>query len=289
MIITFIGLGNMGLPMATNLIKAGFQLRAFNRSAGKREAIKALGATIFDKAEEAAKDADVVITMLSDDAAVDEINKSILPAMKKGSIHLSMSTISPASATRFEEQCKKHNVVYLASPVMGRPPAAEAKQLFILLSGATAEKGKVQPVLQAMGQRVFDFGEEVASANTVKLIMNYMIFVTTEMLSEVMLVAEKAGIQKQVLLDTMLSTIFGAPVMKNYGNLIIEEKDNLNGFATKLASKDLRLMQETALAQDLRLPLAEIIQSSLQEIINAGGGGKDISYLVTHLREKLKQ
>lgn len=275
--------------MAKNLLSAGFTVHAFNRNAQKRDALKPYGAKTFDTPEDAVKDADIVITMLSDDAAVEDVNKKILTVLKGGSIYLSMSTISSASASAFEKECKAHNVVYLASPVMGRPPAAEAKQLFILLSGSAEAKEKVQPVLQAMGQRIFDFGTDVSSANTVKLIMNYMIFVITEMLSEVMLVAEKSGIDKQVLLDTMLSTIFGAPVFKVYGGLVKEEKDNPNGFATSLASKDLRLMQETASAKQIELPLAAVIQSHLREIINAGGGSKDIAQLVTYLRQHLNK
>jgi 3-hydroxyisobutyrate dehydrogenase-like beta-hydroxyacid dehydrogenase len=88
-------------------------------------------------------------------------------------------------------------------------------------------------------------------------------------------------------LDTMTSTIFGAPVIKTYGSLVIEEKENPNGFATKLASKDLRLMLETATLHDMKLPLAEVIQTFFKEMIAQQGGDKDVSHLVTHLRESL--
>jgi 3-hydroxyisobutyrate dehydrogenase-like beta-hydroxyacid dehydrogenase len=199
-----------------------------------------------------------------------------------------MSTISPATATKLSERSENYQVKYLAAPVLGRPPAAEARQLFILLSGKTEAKEKVQPLLQSISQRVFDYGDNPASANTVKLSMNYMIFVITELLSEVMLVAEKAGIDKAALLDTMTSTVFGAPVFKIYGSLVIQEKDNPNGFATRLASKDLRLMQETAAMHKLVLPMGEIIQKHFKEMIALQGGDKDVSQLITHLRETLK-
>jgi 3-hydroxyisobutyrate dehydrogenase-like beta-hydroxyacid dehydrogenase len=287
--VAFIGLGNMGLPMAKNLLQGGFAVHAYNRSFERSNALRDTSVKIFDTAEKAVEDADVVISMLSDDHAVKEISDRIIPVMKKGSIHLSMSTVAPSTATKLSESATKNQIIYLGSPVMGRPPAAEAKQLFILLSGDSQAKTKVKPILEAMSQRVFDYGDNSASANTVKLIMNYMIFVVVEILSEVMLVAEKAGIDKKILLETMTSTIFGAPAIKTYGALIIEEKDNPKGFSTKLASKDLRLMQEAASQEQIILPLADVIQAHFKEIISNEGGHKDVSHLVTHLREALKK
>jgi 3-hydroxyisobutyrate dehydrogenase-like beta-hydroxyacid dehydrogenase len=287
MTIGFIGLGKMGLPMAKNILEAGYTVHGYNRSSAKTDILKSFGAKVFDSAEAAIEEADIVITMLSDDAAVTEVSDKILPAMKKESIHLSMSTIAPATAVHLTMASAKYKVIYLSSPVMGRPPAAQAKQLFILLSGDSAAKQKVQPVLQAMSQRVFDYGIDPSAANTVKLTMNYMIFVTIEMLSEVMLLAEKSAIDKHLLLDTMSSTLFGSPVIKTYASLIIDEKDNPNGFATRLASKDLRLMQEAASKHAMTLPLAETIQPYFKEIIAQQGGEKDVSQLVSHLRKAL--
>ncbi len=284
MIIAFIGLGNMGLPMAANIVKAGFVVHAFNRSVSKAKSLESPGVKIFNVVEDAVREADVVITMLSDDAALNEIAAKIIPAMKNGSVHLSMSTVGAATSSELSKKFEARKLYYISAPVMGRPPAAEAKQLFILLSGNAEAKAKVQPVLEAMSQRVFDYGDDPASAHTVKLMMNYMIFVVTEMLSEVMLMAEKSGIDKQVFLDTMMSTVFGSPAVKIYGGLIIQEIDNPNGFKTSLASKDLRLAQETAAANHTSLPLGEVIQKHFKEIIAAQGGDKDVTLLISHLR-----
>lgn len=286
-IIGFIGLGNMGLPMARNLVGAGFTVKAYNRSAHKGQELAALGASIVTSPQEAAKEADIVITMLSDDAAVTEVSEKILPVMKRGSIHLSMSTIAPATSSLLHETHDRSGIVYLAAPVMGRPPAAEAKQLFILLSGPDAGRHNVRPVLEAMGQRIFDFGAITPTAHTVKVMLNFMIFTTVELLSEVMLLAEKSNIDKSALLETMTSTIFGSLVVKAYGGLIVQEQDNPNGFATRLASKDLRLVQETAANVALQLPLANLVRGHLEEMISTGAGQKDVSLLIGHLREKL--
>jgi 3-hydroxyisobutyrate dehydrogenase-like beta-hydroxyacid dehydrogenase len=286
--VAFIGLGNMGLPMATNLMKEGFPLHLYNRTPEKLNGFDAANVNRFNTPEEAVKDVDVVITMLSDDAAVKEISVKMLPAMKKGAIHLSMSTISPATATLLEGTANHFGIQYLAAPVLGRPPAAEAKQLFILLSGKPGAKEKVQGIVNALGQRVFDYGDTPAAANTVKLLMNYMIFITTGMLSEVMLAAEKASIDKQALLEMMTSTVFGSPIVKNYGSMIVAEKDNPNGFATRLASKDLRLMQETAAQLNVQLPLGDVMQRHFKDMMNNGLGEKDVTTIVGFLRDNNK-
>ena len=287
MIIACIGLGNMGFPIAKNLHEGGFTVRAYNRGVAKRNAIREVGVPVASSEEDAVSDADVVITMLADDAAVSEVSGKILPAMKRDAIHLSMSTIAPATASKLAVLHEQHYVHYVAGPVLGRPPAAIAKQLFILLSGQPQAREAVKSILPAISQRVFEYGDDPATAHAVKVMVNYMIFVTTEMLSEVMLVGEKAGVKKDAFLDTLLNTVFGAPVIKIYGHLVAEEKENLNGFATRLASKDLRLMQETAALHHMTLPLAEVIQQNFRAMMDAGQGDQDVTSLVTYLREAI--
>jgi 3-hydroxyisobutyrate dehydrogenase-like beta-hydroxyacid dehydrogenase len=289
MVIACIGLGNMGFPIARNLHEGGFTVRAYNRSEEKRNAIRDAGIAVATTEVEAVKDADVVVTMLSDDAAVSEVSGKILVAMKRDAVHMSMSTIAPATASKLAVLHEQHHVHYVAAPVLGRPPAAAAKQLFILLSGHVKGREAVKPLLPAISQRFFEYGDDAATAHAVKVMINYMIFVVTEMLSEVMLVGEQLGVKKDAFLETLAATVFGAPVIKIYGNLIAEEKENLNGFATRLASKDLRLMQETAALHHLTLPLAEVIQENFQAMIQDGKGEQDVTSLVTHLRKVLRK
>jgi 3-hydroxyisobutyrate dehydrogenase-like beta-hydroxyacid dehydrogenase len=287
MIIACIGLGNMGFSIAKNLHEGGFTVRAYNRGVEKRNAIRQAGVPIADSEAEAVKDADIVVTMLSDDAAVSDVSGKILNVMKRDAIHLSMSTIAPATASKLAVLHEQHHVHYVAGPVLGRPPAAAAKQLFVLLSGQAKAREAVKSILPAISQRFFEYGDDPSTAHAVKVMVNYMIFVTTEMLSEVMLVGEKTGVKKDAFLDTLLNTVFGAPVIKIYGNLVAEEKENLNGFATRLASKDLRLMQETAALHDMKLPLAEVIQQNFLAMMEAGKGEQDVTSLVTHLRNTI--
>jgi 3-hydroxyisobutyrate dehydrogenase-like beta-hydroxyacid dehydrogenase len=285
--ITVIGLGKMGLPIAKNLSRAGYNVVGYNRSPERRELFVKAGGTCANSTAEAVSDADIIISMLSNDEAVSTVSAEMLPVLKRGSVHISMSTIAPKTADFLSVKCTEKEASFLSAPVLGRPPAAESGQLFILLSGDPKAKVKVGEIWNAVSQKIFDFGDHVGTAKTVKLMMNYMIFVVTSMLSEIMITAEKSGIDKSVFLDTMLSTVFGAPIFKNYGTLIINEKNNPDGFATQLASKDLRLMQETAALVNLKLPFAEIVQEHFQEIISNGGGNADVALLVSHLRKKL--
>jgi len=285
--IGIIGLGNMGTPIAFNLLRAGFSLHVYNRSAAKAGALVTAGARFCETPELLAQSSDIVVTMVSDDAALTEITDKLLPALRPGAIHLSMSTVAPVTSTQLAAKHSERGQFYLSSPVMGRPPAAEARQLFILLSGEAEAKTRVAPVLEAIGQRTFDFGTDVAVAHTVKVTLNFMIFSVVELLSEVMLLAEKTGIDKTTLLDTITGTIFGAPVFKNYGNLVIQEQENANGFATRLAFKDLKLAEDTAQRAGISLPLAEIIHSHFDGMVNSGGGDRDVSLLISHLRKNL--
>jgi 3-hydroxyisobutyrate dehydrogenase-like beta-hydroxyacid dehydrogenase len=282
--IAFIGLGNMGYPIAKNLIEQGFSVSLYNRTPEKIRDLVSLGGRTADTPAAAVANAAVVMTMLSDDAAVTDVALQVLPALTPGTVFMSLSSIKAETAQALSDQCRDRGVHYVAAPVMGRPPAAAARQLSILVSGDPRAKTVIAPIISAIGVRSFDFGPEAGTAHTVKLMLNFMIFTVVEMLSEVMLMAEKAGIDKSLLLDTMLNTIYGAPVFKNYGALIVQETEVPNGFTTALANKDLRLAQETAAALGAKLPLAELVRAHFEEMIAAGKGDQDVSGLITHLR-----
>ena len=282
--IGFIGLGNMGYPIAKNLIEQGFSVSLYNRTPEKLRDLVALGGHAAETPTAAVASAAVVMTMLSDDAAVTTVVDQILPSLQPNTVFLSLSTIKAETAQALADRFLARGVHYVASPIMGRPPAAAARQLYILLSGDAQAQTRVAPIIAAIGQRSFDFGPEPGTAHTVKLMLNFMIFTVVEMLSEVMLMAEKANIDKALFLDTMLNTIYGAPVFKNYGTLIVQEGDVPNGFTTALANKDLRLAQETAAALGAKLPLAELVRAHFEEMIAEGKGDNDVSGLITHLR-----
>jgi len=179
----FIGLGNMGLPMAANLLKAGYQLRVYNRTANKAEPLIAGGAKSVSSPSDVIEPGGIVFSMLADDAAIESIagsNSDFVDRFAGGGIHVSMSTIAPETARDLAEHHAKKGVAYLASPVIGRPDRAATGTLFLLLAGEGNAKQKVQPLLKVLGQRIFDFGEKPWIANTAKLIVNFNIVAAIE-------------------------------------------------------------------------------------------------------------
>ena len=165
--VAFLGLGSMGLPMASNLLQGGHELTVYNRTRSRADALERRGATVAGSAAAAARGADVLITMVADDAVLEAtlLGGGVVDAMGRGAIHVSMSTISPALARRLAEQHRAAGQAYLAAPVFGRPEAAEAKKLWIVVAGPAAAIDRCRPLLDAMGQGTIAVGEDPARAN----------------------------------------------------------------------------------------------------------------------------
>jgi 3-hydroxyisobutyrate dehydrogenase-like beta-hydroxyacid dehydrogenase len=160
----FIGLGGMGLPMATNLLKAGFGLRVYNRTADKARPLLELGARLARSPAEAAEPGGVVVTMVSDDRAVEEVTlgpDGFLGRLGDG-VHVSMSTIAPHTARRLAERHREKGSRYVASPVFGKPEVAEQAKLWVVTSGDAAARARVRPLQEALSRRVFDSGDDPA-------------------------------------------------------------------------------------------------------------------------------
>src|ERR1700744_4388688 len=170
--IGFIGLGNMGLNMAKNLIGAGYHLQVYNRTTSKIKELGGASVTACKTPAEAATNVPVVITMLSEDEIVKEVVTGaggILETMAKNAVHISMSTIAPDTAEALAKAHTEAGSHYIASPVFGRPEAAAAKKLWICISGDKAAKEIARPVVECLGQGVIDFGDKVGGANVVKI------------------------------------------------------------------------------------------------------------------------
>jgi 3-hydroxyisobutyrate dehydrogenase-like beta-hydroxyacid dehydrogenase len=155
------------------------------------------GATLVDREEEVFETGGIVFSILSDDDAVRSVtvgNPEFLRRLGPGGVHVSMSTISPATARYLAEQHSKHEVSYLGSPVSGRPDRAAARKLFVLLAGKREAKERVRPLLEAIGERIFDFGEDPWSSNIAKLALNSNVLAAVECMAESFAFAEKNGI-----------------------------------------------------------------------------------------------
>lgn len=277
--IGFIGLGNMGSAMAANLIKAGHDVTAYNRSRAKVDALAADGARPAASIAEAC-DGDMVISMLANDEAVAGVtfgDEGIVASLARGATHVSSSTISVSLSERMTAAHAEAGQQFVAAPVFGRPEAAQAAKLFVVAAGDPAALQATSAALDAVGQRTFVVSEEPKTANLVKLSGNFLITSVIESLGEAMALVGKAGVDKHKYLDILTSTLFGAPIYKTYGELIAGERFEPAGFAASLGQKDIRLVLTAAEELQVPMPVASLIRDRFLTLLARGGADLDWS------------
>jgi 3-hydroxyisobutyrate dehydrogenase-like beta-hydroxyacid dehydrogenase len=275
----FIGLGQMGTGMASNLVRAGHEVIVYNRSSGKVDALVTQGAHSASTVAQACG-GDVVVTMLSNDDAVEAVvfgAGGVIESLAKGAIHISSSTISVALAQRLDAAHATAGQRFIAAPVFGRPDAAAARKLFIVAAGARDAVATATPIFDAIGQRTFVLGDKPPAANLVKLSGNFLIGAVIEAMGEAIALVAKGGVDRRQYLEVLTSTLFSAPVYKTYGSLIAEKKFEPAGFAAPLAQKDIRLT--LAAAESLRVPIAAR-QPLARSIAGAAGPRRGLARLV---------
>lgn len=269
----------MGSGMAANLLAAGHEVRAYNRSQDKVAALAGLGARAAGSVAEVC-DGDVVVTMLANDEAVEAVtfgDDGIIASLRPGATHVSSSTISVALSERLTAAHTDAGQGYVSAPVFGRPEAAKAAQLFVVAAGEPGAVQAVSPVFDAIGQRTFVVSEDPKAANLVKLSGNFLLASVIESLGEAVALVAKAGVDKQEYIDLLTSTLFGAPVYKTYGGLIAREEFEPAGFAAELGLKDVRLVLEAGEALQVPLPIASLLRDRFLTLLARGGGDLDWS------------
>ena len=281
--IAVIGLGQMGTPIARNLLAEGFALSVYNRSREKAEPLAALGAIIADSPANAVLPGGVAVTLMANDAALEAVSLGeggkggFVERLGAGGLHISMSTVSPGTSKKLAEAHARHGSLFVAAPVFGRPDAAAARKLYICASGSAEAKERAWPILSVLGQRVQDFGEAPGAANLVKLSGNFMIASAIEALSEAMALCEKNGIDRQTFYDFFTSANFACPVYQNYGRVLAARAYSPAGFALELGLKDIRLARESAAAAGVPVPFADLLFQRFQDAVARGDGQLDWS------------
>ncbi|HET6250909.1 MAG TPA: NAD(P)-dependent oxidoreductase [Tepidisphaeraceae bacterium] len=274
----FIGLGQMGLPMAGNLLASGFSLVVHNRTPAKAAPLVEKGAKLADSPAGAAAAGGIVVSIVSDDRALEAIvTDEFLAAMKPGGLHISMSTVSPATNQRLAERHARAGSSLLGAPVFGRPEAAAARKLWICASGSAADKARAKGVFDAIGQRVFDFGEDVGAGNVVKLAGNFLLTAAIEAMAEASALAEKNGIPRAAMLNMFTTTLFNCPIYVNYSKRIIAADFEKAGFNIPLILKDMHLVQQTATAAQVPMPTLNLLCDRYLKMLANGEGKLDAS------------
>jgi 3-hydroxyisobutyrate dehydrogenase-like beta-hydroxyacid dehydrogenase len=280
--IAFIGLGNMGSAMARNLIKAGHKLTVYNRTRTRAEPLQPLGARIAATPSDAARDAEILITMLADDYAVEEVlfdPGKALEALRPGGVHISMGTISVALSDRLTDAHRDRQQHFIAAPVFGRPEAAAAAKLFIVAAGPLDQIQRCQPLFDALGQKTFPMGENPPMANVVKLAGNFLITTVIESLAEAMALVRKSGLEGRVFLDFLTDSLFAAPVYRTYGGLIAADRFEPAGFKLPLGFKDNRLLLAAADEAAVPMPLAGLVHDRFVAALAQGLAESDWSVI----------
>jgi 3-hydroxyisobutyrate dehydrogenase-like beta-hydroxyacid dehydrogenase len=275
----FIGLGHMGSGMASNLLKAGHAVTVYNRSPERAVALVAQGARAAGSVAEASG-GEAVVTMLSDDAAVEAVTfgaDGILATLPGGAVHVSSSTISVALAKRLTAAHAEAGQSFVTAPVFGRPEAAAAAKLFVVAAGAPDAVQSAAPLFDAFGQRTFVVAEEPTAASMIKLSGNFLIASVIESLGEAMALVGKMGVDKQQYLEILTSTLFGAPVYKTYGGLIARGEFEPAGFAAPLGFKDVRLVLAAGEEMKVPLPVASLLRDRFLTLLAGGGDNLDWS------------
>lgn len=282
-VLAVLGLGHMGRPIAANLVAAKFEVRTWNRSGGMVDGARAC-ATIA----EAVQGADVVITMLADDVALRSVTfgeGKLLATLRRGGIHLSMSTISLALAQELDVVHQEASQRFVACPVFGRPEAAASRKLWLVPGGDPKDLEYLRNVLQVLGQGAFPMARPVDAA-LAKLCGNFMIAATIEALAETLTLGEKGGIPPEQLLEMLTGTLFGAPVVQRYGAMIARTEFTPAGFAMSLGLKDTRLVLEAGEALRVPMPVADLVRTRYLTALARGRADEDWAGLAGVVREE---
>jgi 3-hydroxyisobutyrate dehydrogenase len=287
-IIAFLGAGGtMGFPMARNLARAGFDVRAWNRSREKAEPLAADGVQIAGSPHQAAEQASVLLTMLADaDAVLDSASDALSAAPGQEVVWVQTSTIGERGTERCQELAEEHGVSFVDAPVLGTKAPAEEGELVVMASGSERLRPRLRPLFDALGQRTMWVGE-AGSATRLKLATNSWILAVVEGAAETFALAEGLGLDPQLVLDAVAGGSLDLPYLQMKGRGIIERNFEPS-FRLTLAAKDASLVEEAARQRELDLPLLRTIRQRFAQGAEQHGD-KDMSatYLMSAPRARV--
>lgn len=277
--IGFIGLGHMGSGMASRLIEAGHELVVYNRTLAKAEPLVAQGAKLADTPARAAENVEVLVSMVSDDAAAEAVvlgERGVITALRRGAVHVSCSTISPPMSKRLAGAHAERGQRYIAAPVLGRPSVAAKGELVVVTAGASDVIERCEPVLHAIGSEIRIVGTEPEQANVAKLGVNLVLATILEVLGEAYALVEGHGMSSELFLD-VLSSLLESPVVDKYGKRIAEERFEPAAFTMQLGAKDVRFAIDAAESHSVTMPLAKALRACFASAIEHGKANVDWS------------
>ncbi len=256
--IGWIGLGDLGYPMAVNLLESGYQLSVYNRTRSKAESLAKRGAQVAGDPVEVAAKRGLVVSVLWDSETTESLVTPAFLARMEGGVHIGMCTGSPEAARRLAKLHADHGSTYVEAPVFGRPDAVTARQLAIPYAGPPEAKNRAKPVLTALGgSALFDMGERPGVPTVLKQLGNFLILSAGHSLMEGLAIAESAGVDAMAAVKVLTETLFPSPIYRNYGMAIAEKKNPLS--ASQIPAKDLGLFSHLAEEHALPHPITQML------------------------------
>ncbi len=282
--LAFLGLGQMGAPIARLLLQHGHNVTLWNRDRRKAEALQSGNARIAASPQDAVTNASVVFTMLTDDAATEAVlfgdekssdgGSGFLAALPADAIHVTLSTISVALARRITAAHQERGQHHIGAPVFGRPAIAEAGKLWIVTSGEDEQLARVRPLLESVSRGLTVVSRQPWQAHALKLGGNLMITSMIQTLSEAFVFAESQGIDPALFHQAVNSALFQSQLYENYGKTILNPPPH-PGATVSLGIKDTRLAREAAADAGVRMRLADYFADVLNRAKEAGFADED--------------
>ena len=276
--IGFIGIGLMGLPMSKNILKAGYSLKAFNRSQNKAEVLKEFGAEITTSIDDVVKDSDIVITMLTDDTAINEIMDSpnFLENLKSNATVIDMSSVKPTTATKYGNNFKSKNIKYLDAPVSGGTIGAEEASLAIMVGGEQDVFNEVLDLLKSMGNPTLV--GPVGSGQVSKLANQIIVGLTIGAVAEAITLCEKSGANPDKMIKALSGGWADSKILQTHGKRMIDKDFTPKG-RTSVHLKDMNNILECANSHNTHLPISNLVKEMYKTLVENGHGEKDHSSL----------
>lgn len=282
--IGWIGVGAMGLPMCAHLAQGGAQVTAFDLRPERLALAASQGIQTAASVGAAARGADVVFSMVFDDAALQDVVEGpdgVAAALAPETVYVDMSTVSPDASARVAKTLARNDIRYVRAPVSGSVPLAQAATLTVLASGERADFDRVQPLLCLLSQAQHFVGADEA-ARVVKLAINLMVVTSTALIGEALALGERQGVQREALVDALNASIVGSRHYLARSASLKSRKYNSNG-PIDLVAKDLDLALATARDSGLDLPITELARTYVAQLHRLGRGDTEITVLAEHV------
>jgi 2-hydroxy-3-oxopropionate reductase len=278
-----IGLGLMGAPMAANFMKAGFPVTVWNRTAEKSQKLAKIGATVAASPAELAGQVEILLTIVSDPPALEEVlwgKQGALGGLKSGSVLIDSSTVSPALARRVSKACEEKSVGFLDAPVTGGTWGAEKGELVFMVGGEKDVFERVRPALEAVGKRFFLLGPNGAG-QTIKLAMNLILALQVQALAEGLELVTRAGVEGEKLIEVLQSSMGRAAVLDVKAPVILK-RDFTPSFPLRLMHKDIRLAMELAKENGLELPAGAAAYKAYSSVKSSAKSDVDYAAIASY-------